>query len=50
MAAIPIPPGGSNYDWDLTDASGMPLAPGLYLFVLSDGTTCTSIGKLVIER
>ncbi len=50
VAAILIPPGGSNYDWDLTDASGMPLAPGLYLFVLSDGTACTSIGKLVIER
>jgi len=48
--STPLSPGEGSYDWDLRNADGLPLASGLYLFVLSDGTGRTSIGKLVIER
>jgi len=45
-----LSPGEGSYDWDLRNGDGLPLASGLYLFVLSAGTDRTPIGKLVIER
>ncbi len=48
--STPLTPGEGNYDWNLWDSGGLPLAPGLYLFVLSDDMTRTPIGKLVIAR
>ncbi len=45
-----LPPGGGTYNWNLEDSGGRALAPGLYLFVLSDGLSQTSIGRLVIAR
>ncbi len=48
--STPLTAGAGSYDWDLRDSKGLPLAPGLYLFMLSDDTTRTEIGRLVIAR
>lgn len=48
--STPLAAGAGTYDWNLRDSGGLPLAPGLYLFVLSDYMTNTPIGKLVIAR
>ena len=45
-----LPPGEGTYNWNLEDSGGLPLAPGLYLFMLSDGSSQTAIGRLVIAR
>jgi len=48
--STPLAVGTGSYDWDLRDSNGLPLAPGLYLFVLSYDMARTPIGKLVIAR
>ncbi|BAS26702.1 hypothetical protein [Limnochorda pilosa] len=44
-----VPAGVSTHSWPLVNASGRPVAPGLYLYrvVLEDGITL-SLGRMVV--
>ena len=46
----PLDPGDGEYEWNLEDRLGEPLASGLYLFLITSDTGRSATGRLVIHR
>lgn len=47
---VDLDPEGREYEWDLADRLGRPVASGLYLYVVIAGERRSAIGRLVIAR